>query len=255
MSESVLFHTSDGDIQQVPPQRMSLRQRMLSPSIEQQQEKSPSPEVATGSPSVAVSSGSLLGTASAGSSLDGTVGSLEGSANGGGEGAMSETEMSDVERGLRERFAKMEESGHSWTEKGAKSMKIIDSELRNLDGVVAGLTSEIKEAARLESDIKKKQKSGELSKETAQQMLQSLTKMRKDMQQAKRGAEPQSAGFISEMLMGKLNVKLYRDGERYVMKSKYEQFKQRSAIPFIILIVLSFVFPTSSLVKSIFFVC
>lgn len=238
----------DCDNQGAPAPRMSLRQRMLSPALEQQQQSDPECSPGTtrrATTNTAASASSSPSAPSSTASSDAAATSLEASP----EGANTEEEQ------LSARLEKMLASGRGWAERSSRSLQAIDAELRSIDGAVAGLASEIKEAARLEADVKKLRKSGAVSAAAARDLLQRVGAARREMTDAKRKAEPRTAGFLAEFLMGRFNVKMYRDGERYVLKSKYEQFKQLSALPFLLFIGLSFLFPQSHLVKSLFNVC
>ena len=241
--------------------RMSLRQRMLSPALEQQ-EQLPQPQQQEGaecSPGTSrrtatPANGTAAATAAAGSGTSAANDSGAVAAGGDAGAGGAAAEGSEEER-LAGRLETMLASARGWAERSSRSLQAIDAELRSIDGAVAGLASEMKEAARLEADVKRLRKSGALDEAGARDLLERVRAARREMADAKRKAEPRTAGFLAEFLLGRFNVKMYRDGERYVLKSKYEQFKQLSALPFLALIALSFLFPQSQLVKSLFNVC
>ena len=253
--------TADGDIQRVPAQKLSLRQRMLTPALEQQDaspifaataaasRKSPSPDSGLNAPNARHATPSHSPQAQA------QAPAPSGAADPTAAAAAAAAADTSAEGELRARLAKISSAGRTWAEQSSKSLQAIDTELRSIDTAVAGLNSEIKEAARLEADIKRLRKSGVVGEEAASEVLRSVEAMRAEMLDAKRKAEPRTAGTFTEFFMGTFNVKMYRDGERYVFKNKYEQFKQRMAYPFIVFIALSFLLPDSRVVKSLFNVC
>jgi len=54
---------------------------------------------------------------------------------------------------------------------------------------------------------------------------------------------PETGSQFIRFFLGQVNVKQYREGERYVLKKEYEKFKNRTSIIFLVAVIVQMLFP------------
>jgi len=58
---------------------------------------------------------------------------------------------------------------------------------------------------------------------------------------------PETGSQFIRFFLGQVNVKQYREGERYVLKKEYEKFKNRTSIIFLVAVIVQMIFPINIL--------
>ena len=78
--------------------------------------------------------------------------------------------------------------------------------------------------------------SGEDALEDAR-MLQELHEEERSIKATLRAIAPTSGGVLAQWFIGSVNLKLYGENEKFLMKTRYENFKVYSIVPFISLLL------------------
>eukprot|EP00727_Mastigamoeba_balamuthi_P010624 m51a1_g6184 putative protein tyrosine kinase (1121) ;mRNA; f:40599-46272 len=114
----------------------------------------------------------------------------------------------------------------------------VNAEFKKLDDIVLALSSQRKELARLSDELRAAAASGSAEARSALQQLDrdSVSRRLSDLNKL---IAPDYGGVWARMFLGKVNAKVYREGERYVMKNEYEKFKNKQLLPFLVLVFFS----------------
>lgn len=158
---------------------------------------------------------------------------------------------------LQERINKCQECNKQLETEGTEHLEDIKRKLQAVDGVVQKLKYQLKEISRLKHQLKKRQlerqqqqkltkrrgKKGDvISSEVREaeaadaEMMRALTEEERGVKATLRAISPNAGGRIAQWFIGSVNLKLYGENEKFLMKSKYENFKIHSIVPFVVLI-------------------
>jgi len=139
--------------------------------------------------------------------------------------------LAEVQRGLEQ------------LEKKAQQFKTcVTQDYRILDELVSGIAKAQKELGSVEKSLKSK---GKDSKDNA-----SLKSTKSGLNRLKQQFTPETGSLFVRLFLGQVNVKMYRDGERFRLKQEYETFKRKTNPQFILFAVLLYFFPHPMLITA-----
>eukprot|EP01133_Synstelium_polycarpum_P008696 gene8696-10216_t len=159
------------------------------------------------------------------------------------ESIMSKSEKDLLE--LRQEIQDLERKQAVLKEKGINFKEQIGVGFRHLDEICGSLDKQDKESSRLAARIKSMGKSPESAELTAQ-----LADLRGSIKRSKQSFTPETGGMFVRLFLGQVNVKHYREGERFRLKTEYEKFKFKTNPQFILFVALLLMFPNSSFITT-----
>ncbi|KAF2071748.1 hypothetical protein CYY_006933 [Polysphondylium violaceum] len=134
-------------------------------------------------------------------------------------------------------------------EKGVQFKEQIHEGFRHLDEIVNTLAKHEKEASQLTSRIKSlsdKEKHMDSTKELSKQ----LGEIKASIKRAKTSFTPETGSVFVRLFLGQVNVKHYREFEKFRLKQEYEKFKKKTNPQFILFVVLLLLYPHSSFITT-----
>ena len=158
---------------------------------------------------------------------------------------------------LQEKIQKCKESNKQLETEGTDYLEEVKHQLQAVDGVVQKLKYQLKEISRLKHQLKKRQlerqQQQKLTKRRGKkgdgvgsdikeaeaadaEMMRALVEEEKGVKATLRAISPTAGGKIAQWFIGSVNLKLYGENEKFLMKSRYENFKIHSIVPFVALI-------------------
>ncbi|EGG16102.1 transmembrane protein [Cavenderia fasciculata] len=159
----------------------------------------------------------------------------------------SEKELIDLKKELEE----LEKSQNGVKEKGLKFKEQIAVGFKSLDEICNTLDKQEKESSKLLQRITLLQSGGgDKSNDAVVEMKQKIQSIKTSIKQSKKTFTPETGGVFVRLFLGQVNVKHYREGERFRLKTEYEKFKFKTNPQFILFVALLFMFPSNSFITT-----
>ncbi|GAM28319.1 hypothetical protein SAMD00019534_114950, partial [Acytostelium subglobosum LB1] len=153
----------------------------------------------------------------------------------------SEKEIIDLQKEILD----IEKNQTAIKEKGVSFKEQINVGFRHLDDICNTLAKQEKESSRLQARLAALPK----SKESAE-LAAKLSGLRASIRQSKKTFTPETGGMFVRLFLGQVNVKHYREGERFRLKTEYEKFRFKTNPQFLGFVALLLLFPYSSFVTT-----
>eukprot|EP01112_Ceratiomyxa_fruticulosa_P005673 TRINITY_DN1645_c0_g1_i1.p1 TRINITY_DN1645_c0_g1~~TRINITY_DN1645_c0_g1_i1.p1 ORF type:complete len:334 (-),score=45.65 TRINITY_DN1645_c0_g1_i1:89-1090(-) len=119
-------------------------------------------------------------------------------------------------------------------DKSAKFKVSINDDYHTLDDIVSGIAKQQKELGNLEKLVQKSK---------SQASLKTCAELRSRLSKLKQQYTPETGSLFVRLFLGQVNVKQYRDGERFRLKQEYEKFKHKTSPQFLLFVVLIHYYP------------
>eukprot|EP01132_Coremiostelium_polycephalum_P001959 gene1959-2404_t len=150
---------------------------------------------------------------------------------------------------IKKEISDLQEKQLALQEKGVKFKEQINAGYRHLDEIVNTLAKQEKEASQLTGRLKSLVKSGQHATE-ASELYTQLHQTKQSIQSAKTAFTPETGSLFVRLFLGQVNVKHYREGERFRLKQEYEKFKKKTNPQFILFVVLLLLYPNNSFITT-----
>jgi len=154
-------------------------------------------------------------------------------------------------KSLAERVAELVRKDESVRARGREAAERINAELRQAEETAAALASQRKEGARLQAEIAKAVAAKRISAQEGAALQGQIAAANDALKSVLTLIAPETGGAFVELVLGRMSCKLLHDGERFAYKNDYEKFKRRSIAPFLVMVLLSFVFTHSAPLKCL----
>lgn len=149
-----------------------------------------------------------------------------------------------AEKPLEERVADYVRRCDAARARGRDAAERVNAELRRAEDAAAAAASLRKEGRRLRADVAK-------AKAQQQQLRRQVEAGDDALRGVRTQIAPATGGVFVEAVLGRMNCKLYREGERFSYKNDYERFKRRSVAPFLVMVAASFYWTHSAPLKCL----
>jgi len=137
---------------------------------------------------------------------------------------------------------KMQDSAHVVKE-------ALNRDYKQLDDLVSDISKQKKEVARLVRSLQKLEKKS-TQKEEIENLRKQMVPVRRTLKVLDTQNSPETGSLFVRLFLGQVNVKQYRDGERFRLKQEYEKFKGKTNPQFMLFVFLIWLFPNSELLVT-----
>lgn len=120
-----------------------------------------------------------------------------------------------------------------------------------LDSLVSDISKQKKELERLSRSLTKIEKLPGQSKEEVDKLQKQMHPVRDTLKKLHHQNAPETGSLFVRLFLGQVNVKQFRDGERFRLKQEYEKFKRKTNPQFMLFIVFLYFFPKSDALITI----
>jgi len=127
----------------------------------------------------------------------------------------------------------------------------LNKDYKLLDDLVSDIVKQKKELARLVNSLSKIEKASGAPKEEIEKLQKTVHPIGDALRNLHNQNAPETGSLFVRLFLGQVNVKQYRDGERFRLKQEYEKFKRKTNPQFMLFIVLLYLFPQSEILLTI----
>ncbi|GAM17337.1 hypothetical protein SAMD00019534_005120 [Acytostelium subglobosum LB1] len=146
---------------------------------------------------------------------------------------------------LQKEINDLEKSQATLKEKGYNFKEQINAGFKNLDEICSTLDKQDKATNQLARRLPALP-----SSEEASEMKSKIGDIRNTIKQSKKTFLPETGSMFVRLFLGQVNVKHYREGERFRLKTEYEKFKSKTNPQFLGFVVLLLLFPSNTFIMT-----
>lgn len=127
----------------------------------------------------------------------------------------------------------------------------LNKDYKLLDDLVSEISKQKKELTRLQLSLTKIEKLPGTKKEEIDTLQKQVLPVKDTLNSLSRQNAPETGSLFVRLFLGQVNVKQFRDGERFRLKQEYEKFKRKTNPQFMIFIFLLYLFPRSEMLVTV----
>jgi len=125
----------------------------------------------------------------------------------------------------------------------------VNKDYKMLDDLVSDISKQKKELERLSKSLTKIEKKAS-AKDEVELLRQQITPIRDSLRSLHDQNSPETGSLFVRLFLGQVNVKQFRDGERFRLKQEYEKFKRKTNPQFMAFVFLLYLFPNSEMLVT-----
>lgn len=121
-----------------------------------------------------------------------------------------------------------------------------------LDSLVSDINKQKKELERLAKSLEKIEKKAILDgrKDEIEKIRKQIYPIKESLKSLQAQNAPETGSLFVRLFLGQVNVKQFRDGERFRLKQEYEKFKRKTNPQFMLFVILLYLFPSSEMLVT-----
>lgn len=131
-----------------------------------------------------------------------------------------------------------------------KAKEALNKDYKLLDDLVSDISKQKKELAKLTKSLQIIEKKSAM-KEEIDNMRKQIGPVRASLKVLDTQNSPETGSLFVRLFLGQVNVKHFRDGERFRLKQEYEKFKWKTNPQFMAFVFLLYMFPSSELLVTV----
>ncbi|KYQ88186.1 transmembrane protein [Tieghemostelium lacteum] len=137
-------------------------------------------------------------------------------------------------------------------ENGLKFREQYNEGYRELGGIISSLDKNEKSTKALSSRLSSLIKSDKsiASMEETKELSKQLQQINLKIKDSKSKFIPETGSIFVRLFLGQVNVKHYRESEKFRLKQEYEKFKMKTNPQFLLFVVLLYLYPDRSFVTT-----
>jgi len=125
----------------------------------------------------------------------------------------------------------------------------INKDYSVLDSLVSDISKQKKELERLTKSLQKIEKATS-AKDEVDKLRRNVSPIKDSLRSLHNQNSPETGSLFVRLFLGQVNVKQFRDGERFRLKQEYEKFKRKTNPQFMLFVFLLYAFPDSEMLVT-----